>query len=43
MNLLDAHKLALNLMREHGLNDWKFAFDKSLQKEDDFSFAEANA
>lgn len=32
MNLLDAHKLALNLMREHGLNDWKFAFDKSVRR-----------
>lgn len=32
MNLLDAHKLALNLMREHGLNDWKFSFDKSVRR-----------
>jgi predicted SprT family Zn-dependent metalloprotease len=32
MNLLDAHKLALKLMAEHELNDWKFAFDKSVRR-----------
>jgi len=29
MNITEAHSLAINLMKQHGLTDWKFKFDRA--------------